>query len=131
MAKKWSWGSAVVTHMYYNLGTTSRDDGRLYGTHRDKMDSAHSFKEVTFFYGALANDDVGIHQRKKANVNEHGDTFVHQSEDVAEQFDASHHEHASLSPNAYDTMPTKGGSGGFDQQIIELNDQFQKLNEDK
>ncbi|KAF6135736.1 hypothetical protein GIB67_028592 [Kingdonia uniflora] len=141
--------------------------------YRDKRDSAHAFKEVTFFYGALTspdhvqpyypnrvmrqfnreqdipamrlltevfnlwnakepkkfnpkyewvdcfsgqkwkefilkktdrgrrttiypitvdlatNDDVGIHQRKKVNVNEQGDTPVHQSEDVAEQYDAS------------------------------------------
>ncbi|KAF6153022.1 hypothetical protein GIB67_021627, partial [Kingdonia uniflora] len=38
----------------------------------------------------LAEDnDVGIHQRKEANVNEHGDTPVHQSEDIAKQYDAS------------------------------------------
>ncbi|KAF6160272.1 hypothetical protein GIB67_019041 [Kingdonia uniflora] len=30
VAKKWSWGSAVLAHMYYNLGTTSRDDGRQF-----------------------------------------------------------------------------------------------------
>ncbi|KAF6155019.1 hypothetical protein GIB67_035766 [Kingdonia uniflora] len=77
-----------------------------------------------------ADDDVGIHQRKKASVNKHGDTPVHQSEDVAEQYDASYHEHASLSPNAHDTMPIRGGSGGFDQQITKLNDQLQKLKED-
>ncbi|KAF6155836.1 hypothetical protein GIB67_039167 [Kingdonia uniflora] len=64
-----------------------------------------------------ANDDVEIHQRKKASVNEHGDTPVHQSEDVVEQYDVSYHEHASLSPNAHDSIPTRGGSGGFDQQI--------------
>ncbi|KAF6134846.1 hypothetical protein GIB67_002247, partial [Kingdonia uniflora] len=28
VAKKWSWGSTVLAHMYYNLGTVSRDDGR-------------------------------------------------------------------------------------------------------
>ncbi|KAF6134213.1 hypothetical protein GIB67_010012, partial [Kingdonia uniflora] len=28
VAKKWSWGSSVLAHMYYNLGATSRDDGR-------------------------------------------------------------------------------------------------------
>ncbi|KAF6137365.1 hypothetical protein GIB67_036402 [Kingdonia uniflora] len=37
----------------------------------------------------LAADDSGIHQRKPASVNEHGDTPVHQSEDIAEQYDAS------------------------------------------
>ncbi|KAF6135046.1 hypothetical protein GIB67_014095 [Kingdonia uniflora] len=42
-----------------------------------------------------------------------------------------HHEHASLPGNAHDTMLTRGGSGGFDQQIIILNDQLQKLKEDK
>ncbi|KAF6141176.1 hypothetical protein GIB67_018266 [Kingdonia uniflora] len=99
----------------------------VWDPYRDKRDSAHAFKEVTFFY----DDDVGIHQKKKASVNEHGDTPVHQSEDVTEQYDASHHKHASLSPNAHDTMPARGGSGGFDQQITELNDQLQKLKEDK
>ncbi|KAF6135337.1 hypothetical protein GIB67_027211, partial [Kingdonia uniflora] len=28
VAKKLSWGSAILAHMYYNLGATSRDDGR-------------------------------------------------------------------------------------------------------
>ncbi|KAF6137292.1 hypothetical protein GIB67_036329 [Kingdonia uniflora] len=28
VAKKWSWGLAVLAHMYYNLGAASRDDGR-------------------------------------------------------------------------------------------------------
>ncbi|KAF6161017.1 hypothetical protein GIB67_007658 [Kingdonia uniflora] len=37
----------------------------------------------------LAANDFGIHQRKPASVNEHGDTPVHQSEDIAEQYDAS------------------------------------------
>ncbi|KAF6155818.1 hypothetical protein GIB67_039149, partial [Kingdonia uniflora] len=70
------------------------------------------------------NDDVGIHQRKEASVNEHGDTPVHQSEDIQ-------HEHASPSPNAHGTLQTRGGSGSFDQQITTLNDQLQKLKEDK
>ncbi|KAF6152473.1 hypothetical protein GIB67_035541 [Kingdonia uniflora] len=107
-----------------------------------------------------AADDVGIHQWKEASVNEYGDTPVHQSEDVAEQYDASvstyysylyltslilyllqifysqiyysqHDEHASLSLNAHGTMQTRGGTGGFDQQITTLNDQLQKLKEDK
>ncbi|KAF6139813.1 hypothetical protein GIB67_009660, partial [Kingdonia uniflora] len=30
VAKKWSWGSAVLAHMYYNLGTTSLDDARQF-----------------------------------------------------------------------------------------------------
>ncbi|KAF6153077.1 hypothetical protein GIB67_034799 [Kingdonia uniflora] len=30
VAKKWSWGSTILPHMYYNLGTTSRDDGRQF-----------------------------------------------------------------------------------------------------
>ncbi|KAF6139812.1 hypothetical protein GIB67_009659 [Kingdonia uniflora] len=37
----------------------------------------------------LAADDSGIHQRKLASVNEHGDTPVHQFKDIAEQYDAS------------------------------------------
>ncbi|KAF6140513.1 hypothetical protein GIB67_018250 [Kingdonia uniflora] len=36
-----------------------------------------------------ADDDVEIHRRKEASVNEHGDTPVHQSKDIAEQYDAS------------------------------------------
>ncbi|KAF6152996.1 hypothetical protein GIB67_021601 [Kingdonia uniflora] len=243
VAKKWSWGLAVLAHMYYNLGAASRDDGKqfaccttllelvgipkemdsdtyeyctcwkwdvsvtdryggiallkfrealdnykledvVWDPYRDKRDSAYAFKKVTFFYGALASqdhvqpyypnrvarqfnreqgiptkrlltevsnlwnakeprkfnpkyewvdcfssqkwkefvlkkanrgrrvregplvyDDVGVHQKKPTNVNEHGDTPVHQSEDIAEQYDAS--------------------------QIIALNDQLQKLKEDK
>ncbi|KAF6155245.1 hypothetical protein GIB67_019771 [Kingdonia uniflora] len=60
-----------------------------------------------------ADDDVGIHQKKEA---------VSMS---------MHHEHASLSPNAHGTMQTRGGSGSFDQQITALNNQLQKLKEDK
>ncbi|KAF6165151.1 hypothetical protein GIB67_000735 [Kingdonia uniflora] len=30
VAKKWSWGSTVLAHMYYNLGAASRDDGRQF-----------------------------------------------------------------------------------------------------
>ncbi|KAF6162434.1 hypothetical protein GIB67_017322 [Kingdonia uniflora] len=71
--------------------------------------------DLSHYIDLAVDDDVENHQRKKASVNEHGDR-VHQSEDVAEQYDASHHEHASLSPNAHDTMPTRGGSVGFDQQ---------------
>ncbi|KAF6157082.1 hypothetical protein GIB67_041543 [Kingdonia uniflora] len=52
----------------------------------------------------VINDDAGIHQRKEANVNEYGDSLMHQSDDVAEQYDALHYEHASLSPNAHGTM---------------------------
>ncbi|KAF6135818.1 hypothetical protein GIB67_028137, partial [Kingdonia uniflora] len=68
VAKNWSWGSTVLAHMYFNLGTTSRDDGRqfaccttllevVWDPYRDKRDSAHAFKEVTFFYGVLASPD--------------------------------------------------------------------------
>ncbi|KAF6173853.1 hypothetical protein GIB67_039804 [Kingdonia uniflora] len=71
--------------------------------------------------GGYSEDDSGIHQRKPASVNEHGDTTVHQSEDIVEQYDASHHEHSSLSPNI----------NLNDQQIAALNDQLQKLKEDK
>ncbi|KAF6162983.1 hypothetical protein GIB67_021132 [Kingdonia uniflora] len=35
------------------------------------------------------DDDVRIHQRMEASVNEHGDIPVHQFEDIAEQYDAS------------------------------------------
>ncbi|KAF6168297.1 hypothetical protein GIB67_018137 [Kingdonia uniflora] len=30
VAKKWSWGSAVLAHMYYNMGVASRDDERQF-----------------------------------------------------------------------------------------------------
>ncbi|KAF6143801.1 hypothetical protein GIB67_016722 [Kingdonia uniflora] len=30
VAKKWSWGSNVLAHMYHNLGAASRDDGRKF-----------------------------------------------------------------------------------------------------
>ncbi|KAF6164331.1 hypothetical protein GIB67_029214 [Kingdonia uniflora] len=30
VTKKWSWGSTVLAHMYYNLGIVSRDDGRQF-----------------------------------------------------------------------------------------------------
>ncbi|KAF6137398.1 hypothetical protein GIB67_036435 [Kingdonia uniflora] len=71
--------------------------------------------------GPLVYDDVGIHRRKPASVNEHGDTPMHQSKNIVEQYDALHHEYASLSPNI----------NLNDQQIIILNDQLQKLKEDK
>ncbi|KAF6151771.1 hypothetical protein GIB67_010345 [Kingdonia uniflora] len=69
----------------------------------------------------LAANDYGIHQRKPVSVNKHGDTPVHQSEDIAEQYDASDHEQSSRSPNI----------NLNDQQITTLNDQLQKLKEDK
>ncbi|KAF6160160.1 hypothetical protein GIB67_016596 [Kingdonia uniflora] len=135
VAKKWSWGSAVLVYMYYNLGEASRDDGRQFACYTTLLELAGIPKKmdsdayehctcwkwdvsVTDRYG---DDDVRIHQRKEASVNEHGDTPVHQSKYIAEQYDASHHEHASLSPNI----------NLNDQQITTLNDQLQKLKEDK
>ncbi|KAF6145853.1 hypothetical protein GIB67_028848, partial [Kingdonia uniflora] len=178
VAKKCSWGSAVLSHMYYNMGAASRDDARqfacrttllevVWDPYRDKRDSPHAFKEVNFFYGTLASPDhvqpyypnrvvrqfnreqdiptkrllievpdlwntkvarkfnpkyewvdcfsskkwkefalkkadrgrrvrggplvydSGIHQRKHVSVNEYGDTPMHQSKDIVEQYDAS------------------------------------------
>ncbi|KAF6158013.1 hypothetical protein GIB67_008142 [Kingdonia uniflora] len=80
VANKWLWGSAVLAHTYYNLGTVSQDDGRQFAYCTTLLE---------------------------------------------------HHEYASLSPNAHDTMPIRGGSGSFDLQITVLNDQLQKLKEDK
>ncbi|KAF6169861.1 hypothetical protein GIB67_034253, partial [Kingdonia uniflora] len=162
VAKKWSWESVVLAHMYYNMGTTSRDDGRQFACYTTllewkefvlkKADRGWRVREgplvcikaylewfTSISWATICpitvdlatNDDVGIHQRKEASVNEHGDTPVHQYKDIAEQYDASHHEHASLSPNAHGTMQTRGRSDGFDQQITTLNDQLQKLKEDK
>ncbi|KAF6150815.1 hypothetical protein GIB67_020898, partial [Kingdonia uniflora] len=68
-----------------------------------------------------ADDNAGVHQRKEATVNQHGDTPVRHSQDVAEQYHASHHKHFSRSPNI----------NLNDQQITTLNDQLQKLKEDK
>ncbi|KAF6138048.1 hypothetical protein GIB67_042953, partial [Kingdonia uniflora] len=97
VAKKWSWGSAVLAHMYYNLGAASQDDGRQFTCCTTLLESgifAHFPKLVGIPKELDSNayehyDDVGIHQKKSASVNEHGDTPVHQSEDIAEQYDAS------------------------------------------
>ncbi|KAF6145946.1 hypothetical protein GIB67_007965 [Kingdonia uniflora] len=80
------------------------------------------------------DDDVGyfgIYQRKQACVNEDGDTPVDYYEAGGEQYHASLNEHVTLSPNAHDTMPTRDESCGLDQQIKVLNDELQKLKEDK
>ncbi|KAF6148630.1 hypothetical protein GIB67_042589, partial [Kingdonia uniflora] len=42
-----------------------------------------------------------------------------------------HNEHATLSPNPHDTMPTRDDSGRLDKQITTLNDDLQKLKKDK
>ncbi|KAF6136413.1 hypothetical protein GIB67_019296, partial [Kingdonia uniflora] len=143
VAKKWSWGSAVLAHMYYNLHAASRDDAKQFACFTTLLESwifAHLSKlcgipkemdsdayeyctcwKWDVFVTDRYSDDFGIHQRKHASVNEHGDTPVHQSEDITKQYDASHHEHSSLSPNI----------NLNDQQITALNDQLQKLKEDK
>ncbi|KAF6135883.1 hypothetical protein GIB67_006775 [Kingdonia uniflora] len=189
--KKWSWGSAVLAHMYYNLGTLFRDNGRQFTcctTLLKKLDLSVTdryggttllkfwealdnykledfnreqgipakrlltkifnlcnakelrkfnlkYEWVDYFSGQkwkefilkkadrgwrvregllvctegylewfasvswtticpitidlATNDDLRIHQRKEVSVNEHGDTPVHQSEDVVKQYDAS------------------------------------------
>ncbi|KAF6166493.1 hypothetical protein GIB67_038230 [Kingdonia uniflora] len=97
VAKKWSWGSAVLAHMYYNLGATSRDDARQFAccttlleswifAHFPKLGGIPKIYPITV---DLSADDSGIHRRKSASVNKHGDTPVHQSEDIVEQYDAS------------------------------------------
>ncbi|KAF6135439.1 hypothetical protein GIB67_027313 [Kingdonia uniflora] len=83
VAKKWPWGSAVLAHMYYNLGTASRDDSWIFA-HFPKLGGIP--KEMDS--DAYEYYDSGIYQRKPVSVNEHGDTPVHQSEDIAEQYDA-------------------------------------------
>ncbi|KAF6155308.1 hypothetical protein GIB67_019834 [Kingdonia uniflora] len=82
----------------------------------------------------VLDDDVGlfeIHRWNDASVNEEGEPPVDQCEDVGEQYNVSLNEHATLSPNAHDTMPTRGEFGGLDLQITALNDEFNKLKEDK
>ncbi|KAF6145354.1 hypothetical protein GIB67_016815 [Kingdonia uniflora] len=84
----------------------------------------------------MATDDddgmFGIHQKHQApQVNVDGDTPVDHYEAGGEQYHASLNEHATLSPNAHDTMPIRVESCGLDQQINALNDELQKLKEDK
>ncbi|KAF6153935.1 hypothetical protein GIB67_023712 [Kingdonia uniflora] len=211
VSKKWSWGSAVLMHIYYNLSATSRDDGRQFAccttlleswifayfpklpgipkeldsdnyehytcwkwggsvTDRNGGPTLLKFKETLDNYKVedkkwkewvlkkaemgqrvregpsvctegysewfaiiswtricpitvdlATDDDVGlfrIHRRKEACVNEEGDTPVNQCEDVGEQYDELLNEHATLSPNAHDTMPIRGESGGFDKYLF-------------
>ncbi|KAF6160191.1 hypothetical protein GIB67_016627 [Kingdonia uniflora] len=114
-------GTAAAMKKKKKKGLTARSVARTY----------MMYVLGSFLFPTKKDDDVGIHQKKEASVNEHGDTPVHQSEDVAEQYDTSYHEHVSMSPNVHDTMPTRGEIDGFDQQITTLNDQLQKLKEDK
>ncbi|KAF6171655.1 hypothetical protein GIB67_042170 [Kingdonia uniflora] len=39
VAKKWSWGSAVLAYMYYNLGVTSQDDGTQFACYSTLLES--------------------------------------------------------------------------------------------
>ncbi|KAF6143934.1 hypothetical protein GIB67_001728 [Kingdonia uniflora] len=103
VAKKWLWGSAVLADMYYNLGAAFRDDVRqfacctmlleLAGIPKEMESDAYEhctcWKWDVSVTDRYKDDDVKIHQRKPASVNEHGDTPVHQSQDIAEQYDAS------------------------------------------
>ncbi|KAF6140183.1 hypothetical protein GIB67_028989, partial [Kingdonia uniflora] len=130
LAKKWSRGSAGLTHMYYNLGATSRDDGRQFAccttlleswifTHFPKLagipkemnSNAYEhctcwkwdvsvtdrysgtallkFREVLDNYKLKNTTICPITIDLAADDDEYGDTPVHQSEDVAEQYDAS------------------------------------------
>ncbi|KAF6147994.1 hypothetical protein GIB67_024169 [Kingdonia uniflora] len=102
VAKKWSWGSVVLAHMYYNLGTASRDDVKQFACCTTLLESwifVHFPKlggipkemdsDTRALYLLEMGHDSGIHQKKPASVNEHGDTPVDQSEDIAEQYDAS------------------------------------------
>ncbi|KAF6168618.1 hypothetical protein GIB67_005230 [Kingdonia uniflora] len=62
---KWSWGSAVLAHLFHNLGTTSRTDGKQFVTYttlledpyRTERRSDHDFKENTFFNGLASSPD--------------------------------------------------------------------------
>ncbi|KAF6145847.1 hypothetical protein GIB67_028842, partial [Kingdonia uniflora] len=46
VAKKWSWGSAALAHMYYNLGAASRDDGRQFACCTTQLEIAGIPKEM-------------------------------------------------------------------------------------
>ncbi|KAF6143809.1 hypothetical protein GIB67_016730 [Kingdonia uniflora] len=142
----WKWdvsvtdryGGTALLHFKEALDNYKLEDV-VWDPNKDKRDSPHALKEVNFFYGTLASPDHvqpycpnrvvrqfnreqgNIPTKKPVNVNEHGDTPVHQSEDITEQYDASHHEHSSRSPNI----------NLNDQQITALNNQLQKLKEDK
>ncbi|KAF6141982.1 hypothetical protein GIB67_037950 [Kingdonia uniflora] len=159
-AKKWS---IVLAHMYYSLGAASRDDGRqfaccitllevVWDPYRDKKDSAHGFKKITYFYGALASPDhvqpyypnmgcatvlTGTKYPQKAFVSRDDDAGMfgihqkNQAPQVNEDGDTPLNEHATVSSNAHDTMPTRAESCRLDKQIKALNDELHKLKEDK
>ncbi|KAF6177095.1 hypothetical protein GIB67_015970 [Kingdonia uniflora] len=111
MGKKWTWGSAVLAHMYYNLGAASRDDGRQFTCCTTQLESwifayfpnlagipkemdSNTYEHCTCWKWDVSvtdrydDDDAGIYRRKPASVNEHGGTPVYQSKDIAEQYDA-------------------------------------------
>ncbi|KAF6142498.1 hypothetical protein GIB67_039462 [Kingdonia uniflora] len=152
--------SVARAYMLYILGSflfpIKKGTDVVWDPYKDKRDFTHGFKEITYFYGTLASpyhvqpyytnrvvrqfsreqdDDDGmfeIHQKNQApQVNEDGDTPVDHYEAGSEQYHASLNEHATLSPNAHDTMPTRAESCGLGQQIKALNGKLQKLKEDK
>ncbi|KAF6166179.1 hypothetical protein GIB67_023889 [Kingdonia uniflora] len=160
----WKWGGSITDR---NGGPTIlkfrealdnyKVEDVVWDPYRDKRDYAHAFKEITYFYGALASPyhiepyylnrvvrqffhEQGMPTKprcpeimmlgylefidERKHVSMRRVTPLDQCEDVGEQYDVSLNEHATLSPNAHDTMPTRGESGGLDQQIIALNDKL-------
>ncbi|KAF6162650.1 hypothetical protein GIB67_013264, partial [Kingdonia uniflora] len=119
VAIKWSWGSVVLAHMYYNLGTASREDGRQFVCYTTLLESW-----IFVYFPKLA----GIPKEMDSDAYEHctcwkwdisvtnrysGTTLLNFREALDNYKPEDHHEYASLSPN------------------INLNDQLQKLKEDK
>ncbi|KAF6163532.1 hypothetical protein GIB67_002537 [Kingdonia uniflora] len=112
-------------------GIISRDDGKQFACCTTLLE----FPKLAGIPNEMDSDayehctcwkwDVSIMDR-------YGDTTLLKFREALDNYKLEdHHEHASLSLNAHDTMPTRGRSAGFDQQITELNDQLQKLKEDK
>ncbi|KAF6169623.1 hypothetical protein GIB67_004015 [Kingdonia uniflora] len=65
---KWSWGSAVLAHLFHNLGATSRTDGKqfaayttllevIWDPYRAERRSDHDFNKNTFFNGLTSSPD--------------------------------------------------------------------------
>ncbi|KAF6163105.1 hypothetical protein GIB67_013804, partial [Kingdonia uniflora] len=127
VAEKWSWGSTVLAHMYYNLGAASRDDGRQVACCTTLLESwifAHFPKLVgipkemdsdAYEYCTCWKWDASVTDRYAALA------LLMFMEALDKYKLEDHHEHSSRSPNI----------NLNDQQITTLNDQLQKLKEDK
>ncbi|KAF6136875.1 hypothetical protein GIB67_018914 [Kingdonia uniflora] len=112
VAKKWSWGSIVLAHMYYNRGAASRDDGRQFAYCTTLLELARIPKEIdsdVYEHYTCLKWDISVTDRD-------GGTTLLKFRETFDNFKLEdYHEHASLSPNAHGTMQTRGRSGNFYQ----------------